>query len=34
MDVYGWDASAGSVKCPTIAGDISYDHMISGKCIW
>ena len=29
--VYGWYASDGSVECPTISGDISYDHPISGQ---
>ena len=31
LDVSGWNASAGSVKCPTISGDISYAHPISGQ---
>ena len=31
VDVSGWDASAASVECPTISGDISYNHPISGK---
>ena len=31
VDVSGWDASAGSVKCPKISGAISYDHPISGQ---
>ena len=30
VDEYGWDASAGIVKCPTISGVISYYHPISG----
>ena len=28
--VSGWDGSDGSVECPTIYGDIEYDHPISG----
>ena len=31
VDVSVWDASAGSVECPTISGAIAYDHPISGK---
>ena len=31
VDVSGWDASAGSVECSTISGDIVYDHLISGQ---
>ena len=31
VDVSGWDASAGSVECPTISGAISYDHTSSGQ---
>ena len=31
VDIYGWDASSGSVECPTISGAIFYDHPISGK---
>ena len=31
MDVSGWDASYGSVECPTISWSISYDHPTSGK---
>ena len=31
MDVSGWDASDGSVECPTISGDIAYDHPTSGQ---
>ena len=29
--VSGWDASAGSVQCPSISGAIAYDHPISGQ---
>ena len=31
VDVSGWDASSGSVECPTISGDISYHYPISGQ---
>ena len=31
VDVAGWDASAGSIECPTIYGFIAYDNPISGK---
>ena len=31
LDVSGWDAGSGSVKCDTIYGAIAYDHPISGK---
>ena len=31
VDVSGYDASAGSDKCPTISRDVSYDHPISGQ---
>ena len=31
LDVYGCDASAGSVECTTIFKDIACDHPISGK---
>ena len=29
--VSGWYASSGSVECPTISGDIAYDHPIIGQ---
>ena len=31
VDVSGWDASVGSVKCSTISVAIPYDHTISGN---
>ena len=31
VDVYGWDASDESIKCPTISRAIVYDHPISGQ---
>ena len=31
VDVYGYNASDGSVKCPNISRDIKYDHPMSGK---
>ena len=31
VDVSAWHASDGSIYCPTIYGDISYGHPISGK---
>ena len=31
VDVSGWDASAGSVECPIISGDIAYENPISGQ---
>ena len=26
VDISGWESSTGSVECPTISGDIVYDH--------
>ena len=31
VDVSGWDASSGSIECPTIYWYIAYDHPISGQ---
>ena len=31
VDVSGWDASQGSVECPTISGAVAYDHPITGQ---
>ena len=31
VDVSGWEAVSWSVECPTISGDIAYDHLTSEK---
>ena len=31
VDLSGWDANSRSFECPTVYGEISYDHPISGK---